>query len=39
MEEEKKEMEAKETEDPSKKYSDGEQIKNFMKEASSVSHQ
>lgn len=33
MEVEKKEMEVKETEDPSKKYSDGEQIMNFMKDA------
>ncbi len=35
MEEEKKEKEVMETENPSNKYSDGEQIKNFMKEASS----
>lgn len=35
MEEEKKEKEVMEKENPSNKYSDGEQIKNFMKEASS----
>lgn len=35
MEEEKKEKEVMETESQSNKYSDGEQIKNFMKEASS----
>ena len=35
MEEEKNEMEVKETAKPSKKYSDGDQIKSFMKDASS----